>query len=159
MSTIIVDIADMAVSSNPEDSLITYSLGSCLGVVIYDPVIRVGGMIHCMLPLSNVDQVKADTRPGMFVDTGVPMMLQKLFDMGLKKTRAVVKVAGASLILDKQGLFRIGERNYTVFRKIMWKNGILITAEDIGGDLSRTVQLDIGTGVFTVKSKGKVTEL
>lgn len=159
MNTVVVDIADMALSNDTMDSLVTYSLGSCLGVTVYDPVMRIGGMIHCMLPLSKVDLQKAKEKPSMFVDTGVTLMLQKLFDMGLKKNRAIVKIAGASMILDRKGLFRIGERNYTVFRKIMWKNGIMIAAEDIGGEISRTVRLDISTGSFTVKAQGRTKEL
>jgi chemotaxis protein CheD len=63
MTTVVVDIADMRISDNPEETLVTYSLGSCVGVTIYDPVIRIGGMIHCMLPLSKVDKEKAANRP------------------------------------------------------------------------------------------------
>lgn len=159
MNTITVDIADMAVSNRPGDELVTYSLGSCLGVSIYDPEIKVGGMIHCMLPLSSVDGDKAKEKPFMFVDTGVVQLLNELFQLGLQKKRAIVKVAGCSQILDKQGLFRIGERNYTVFRKILWKNGMMINNEDIGGDASRTIRLDIETGKFTLKKGGQTVEM
>src|SRR6056297_104953 len=100
MATIVVDIAGMQISSNPEDILITYSLGSCVGVSIYDPVLRIGGLIHCMLPLSKVDPEKAAQRPYMFVDTGVSMLLNRLYDMGLKKSRAVISVAGGAQVLD-----------------------------------------------------------
>jgi chemotaxis protein CheD len=159
MSTIIVDIADMAISANPDDTLITYSLGSCIGVVVYDPAIKVGGMIHCMLPLSSTDAQKAKERPSMFVDVGIPLMLNKLFAMGVKKCNAIVKVAGGARVLDKNDLFRIGERNYTVFRKLLWKNGMMITAEDVGGAEARTIRLDIGTGRFTVRSNRQEVEL
>ena len=156
---VVVDIADMAVSSDAADVLVTYSLGSCLGITVYDPVVRAGGLIHCMLPLSTVDSEKAKTKPYMFVDTGVALLLQELFDRGVTKANAIVKVAGGASMLDKQGLFRIGERNMTVFRKIMWKNGMLIKAVDVGGEVTRTVRLEIATGRFLIKSGGQEVEL
>jgi chemotaxis protein CheD len=159
MKQIVVDIADMAVSADPSDVLVTYSLGSCLGITVHDPVAHVGGMIHCMLPLSTVDAEKAKTKPYMFVDTGMTALLQTLFNMGVTKANAIVKVAGGASMLDKQGLFRIGERNMTVFRKIMWKNGMLIKAVDVGGEITRTVRLEIGTGRFLIKSSGQEAEL
>jgi len=156
MALCVVDIADMKISDNPADTLITYSLGSCIGVAIYDPVLRLGGMIHCMLPLSKVDKEKAKTRPYMFVDTGMQLMLGSLYERGLRKARAVVNVAGGSQVLDSQGVFKIGERNFTVLRKILWKNGLLMNAQEVGGNKSRTVSLDVGTGRFTIKSGGKL---
>ncbi|NLG34834.1 MAG: chemotaxis protein CheD [Lentisphaerae bacterium] len=159
MSQIIVDIADARVSKREDDVLVTYSLGSCVGVMVYDPEIRLGGMIHCMLPLSSVDPRKAEEKPFMFVDTGMMKFLKKLFDMGLSRSRAVVKVAGCSKILDNSNLFRIGERNYTVLRKLLWKNGLMIKAENVGGSVSRTVRLEIATGRCILRSGGVESEL
>jgi chemotaxis protein CheD len=159
MGQVIVDIADMQISSNPEDTLVTYSLGSCLGITVWDPDLRVGGMIHCMLPVSSVDPVKAQEKPSMFVDTGLTLLLTQLFEKGVRKNRAVVKVAGGSRLLDKNDLFRIGERNYTIFRKMLWKNGMMIKGEDVGGAETRTVRLEIATGRFTIKSSGQEKEL
>jgi len=156
MALCVVDIADMKISDNPADTLITYSLGSCVGVAIYDPVLRLGGMIHCMLPLSKVDKEKAKIRPYMFVDTGMQLMLGSLYEKGLRKARAVINVAGGSQVLDSQGVFKIGERNFTVLRKILWKNGLLMNAQEVGGNKSRTVSLEVGTGRFTIKSGGKL---
>lgn len=155
MSTIIVDIAQMQISANPEDRLITYSLGSCIGVTVYDPIACVGGLIHCMLPLSSVDRNKAELKPAMFVDTGIPMLLREIFALGARKNSLIIKVAGGSQVLDKQGMFRIGERNYTVFRKVLWKNGLLTAAEDVGGDISRTMSLSMKTGDVVLKIQGQ----
>ncbi|HMA66349.1 MAG TPA: chemotaxis protein CheD [Desulfosalsimonadaceae bacterium] len=152
----VVDIADMKITDNPADTLITYSLGSCIGVAIYDPVLRLGGMIHCMLPLSKVDKEKARVRPYMFVDTGMQAMLGSLYEQGMRKARAVVNVAGGAKVLDNQGVFKIGERNFTVLRKILWKNGLLMNVQEVGGNVSRTVSLDVGTGRFSIKSGGKL---
>ncbi len=157
--TVIVDIADGVVSNNTDETLITYSLGSCLGVAIYDPVEKVGGMIHCMLPLSRLDSDKAKERPYMFVDTGMNLFLKNLFDLGLYKANAIVKVAGCASLLDKNGTFKIGERNYTILRKVLWKNGMLITSQDTGGAITRTISLEIATGKFTIKSNGVKREI
>lgn len=154
-----VGISDMRVSNQENEILITYSLGSCVGVTLYDPQAKVGGMIHCMLPLSKVDPVKAVNSPAMFVDTGVPKLIQTLFDLGANRKHLIAKVAGAACLLDEKGLFKIGERNYTVLRKILWKNDILIASEDVGGTISRTVLLYMDSGRTVVRSCGKETEL
>lgn len=144
----------MKVSSNPEDVIVTYSLGSCIGLTLYDPVARVGGMIHCMLPLSKIDPVRAKVNPEMFADTGIPLLIQTLYDMGAQKRRLVAKVAGASSLLDEKGTFKIGERNYLVLRKVLWKNEILIAAEDVGGTLARTLYLHIHNGYTLLRAQG-----
>ncbi len=159
MSQLVVDIADAKVSNRTEDVLVTHSLGSCVGVMVYDPVVHVGGMVHCMLPLSSVDPNKAQEKPFMFVDTGMVRFLTQLFDLGLVRSRAVVKVAGCSRILDNSNLFRIGERNYTVLRKLLWKNGLMIKSESVGGSVSRTVRLEIATGRCLLRSGGVESEL
>ena len=159
MANIIVDISAMCISDNPSETLTTYSLGSCLGATFYDPVLRIGAMIHCMLPLSKIDKTKAAQKPAMFVDTGVPKLLQAMFELGCKKKDIIVRVAGTARVLDHKGLFKIGERNYTVFRRILWKNGMMITAEDVGGNVSRTIRLDIASGQLIVKSCGEEREL
>ena len=154
-----VDISDMKISANPNHVLTSYSLGSCLGVAIYDPKVMVGGILHAMLPLAKVDAKKAKVKPFMFMDTGLPMFLEELFKKGVKKSRAIVKLAGGSRILDHRDHFRIGERNYAVCRKILWKNSMLVAEEDVGGAATRTIRLEIGTGRFFVKSGGTAREL
>jgi len=154
-----VDISDMKVSKRSDDILVTYSLGSCVALSLYDPVVGIGGLIHCMLPLSKIDPVKARANPYMFTDTGVQALLQAVFDMGAKRENLVTKVAGGARLLDSKNLFRIGERNYTVLRKVLWKNNILITSEDVRGTISRTVYLYMDTGRTTIKSGGKEVEL
>jgi len=154
-----VGISNMQTTGRPNDVLVTYSLGSCIGLTLLDPVAGVGAMLHCMLPLSKIDKAKADRNPFMFTDTGVPAMLQAVFDMGAERRRLIAKVGGAASLLDEKGLFRIGERNYTVLRKILWKNNILIAAEDVGGTVARTMYLYMRTGQTVIRSRGKETEL
>src|SRR5437868_7492946 len=87
--TLVVGVADMAVSNDPSAELITYSLGSCLGISVYDPVKKIGGLLHIMLPDSTIDALKAESQPFMFVDTGVPKLFQSLFSLGAERSRIV----------------------------------------------------------------------
>jgi chemotaxis protein CheD len=158
-TSLVVDIADLAVSKDPRAVLITYSLGSCIGVTLWDPVARVAGLLHYMLPESNISPEKAKTSPAMFCDTGVPRLFKAAYDLGAVKRRLVVKVAGGSQLLDEHGTFNIGKRNYLAIRKIFWKNGILIDAESVGGSVSRTVRIEVATGAVTVKTRGQEVPL
>ncbi len=154
-----VDISDMKIARSPDEILVTYSLGSCVGLALYDKVAGVGGLIHCMLPLSKIDPEKAQLRPFMFVDTGVTRLLGDLFKLGAQRQNLVAKVAGAGSPLGREETFRIGQRNYTILRKLLWKNNILIDAEDIGGSKARTMYLYMTDGLVTVKSEGKEVPL
>jgi chemotaxis protein CheD len=156
MALRVVGISDFQVSNNPEDVLITYSLGSCIGMTVFDPAAHVGGMIHYMLPLSRISPEKALAKPAMFADTGVPELLKKIFEMGASKSRLIIKAAGGSQLMDQHKVFNIGERNFLVLRKILWKNNILIKASDVGGVISRTLRFELATGrVFVKSSKGE----
>ncbi len=157
---IIVGIADMKVTDDPEATLITYSLGSCIGVTLYDPVARVGGLLHFMLPDSKIDALKAQKNPWMFADTGVPLFFREAYALGSEKKRLYVEVVGGAQILDDSGYFSIGKRNYTALRKILWMNSVLIQREDVGGILNRTVSLEVSSGKVRVKTQGhRVREL
>jgi chemotaxis protein CheD len=155
----IIGISEYAVSSDPADTFVTYSLGSCVGLVLHDSVAGVGGMLHSMMPASRANPAKAAEQPAMYTDTGAQLLVQALFDLGATRANLVAKVVGAASQVDAENLFRIGERNHAVVRKVLWKNEILIAAEDVGGAVSRTVYLEIGTGRTLVKSEGAVREL
>ncbi len=155
----VVDIADIKVTKDPRSTLITYSLGSCIGVAIWDPVNHVGGMLHYMLPESSISPDKAKANPAMFADTGIPTLFRSVYKIGAQKNNLVVKVAGGSHLLDDNGMFNIGKRNYVTLRKLFWKNKIMIDAEQVGGSISRTIRLNVGTGRFTIHSRGQETEL
>ena len=156
---ITVDIADMAVSNRSSDKLITYSLGSCIGLAIWDPVAKVGGLLHYMLPDSSISPEKAKERPFMFADTGIPLLFKSVYKLGGDKKRLIVKVAGGSQMMDAKGTFNIGKRNYMALRKLLWKNNVMIDAEDVGGFESRTMALEISTGLVTIKKNKEVMEL
>lgn len=153
---IVVGVSDMSVSNDPASSIITYSLGSCIGVAIYDPVARVGGVLHFMLPESELDSKKAKTNPFMFCDTGIPSLFKAAYKLGAKKERMKVVVAGGSQVLDQDGFFNIGKRNIMATKKMFWRNNVLIDHEDTGGYCNRTIKLDIANGKVLLKKSGRV---
>jgi chemotaxis protein CheD len=150
----IVGVADMKVSNNTRESIITYSLGSCIGLVIYDPVVKVGGMLHYMLPESSIDKEKAALRPYMFADSGIPRLFKSAYQLGAAKQRMKIYVAGGAEILDQKGFFNIGKRNYMALKKMFFKNKVMINRQDVGGNVNRTVRIEIGTGDIYVKTSG-----
>jgi chemotaxis protein CheD len=143
---LVVGIADMKVCGDPEKMLVTYSLGSCVGIVIYDPVVKVGGMLHAMLPEATGDRGAKEFNPFKFIDTGVPLLFKETYKYGAVKSRLEISVIGGAQILDDSGFFNIGKRNLAALRKIFWKNGVMIDREHVEGAVSRTVRLEIGTG-------------
>ena len=157
-SKVIVGIADLKISSDRADTIVTYGLGSCLGVVIWDPVARVGGLLHAMLPTGASDPAKAAANPARFVDTGLPLLFKSAYKLGAQKSNILLTVAGgASMGASgrEEDFFQIGKRNYMELKKMLWKNGVVIRDEDVGGNVSRTISLEVGTGEVLVKSGGK----
>lgn len=146
MSRLVVDMADCKVSADSEDVLITYALGSCIGLAIYDPAARVGGLLHFMLPDSKLDTLRAETNPYRFADLGVPALLRKVCERGAKRHRLRIALAGAAELMDPGEVFNIGKRNRAALHRILWKEGVLIGAEATGGTKPRTLGLEIGTG-------------
>ena len=151
----------MKVSAKKDDLIITHALGSCLGITVHDPVACVGGLLHVMLPLSTIDPAKADRNPFMFVDTGFPKLLMECFRSGAQKQRLVIRVAGGANSQEREedDFFQIGKRNFIILRKLLWNNGILLKSYDVGGNHSRTMSLEISSGIVTVKGNGQVRNL
>jgi len=152
--TLVVGVADLVASNDSTADIVTYSLGSCLGVTVYDPGKKIGGLLHLMLPDSSIDAAKAASLPYMFVDTGVPRLFHAAYNLGADRSRLVVKVAGGAQMLDQQGIFNIGIRNVSALEKIIAQNGLRIHAADTGGLSSRTVRLDLTNGNVSVKTPG-----
>ena len=156
MSDLVVGISDLKVSDKPEDTLVTYALGSCISVAVYDPVVGVGGLLHFMLPDSSLDAGRAKSNPAMFADTGIPQLFKTCYALGAEKKRMTVKVAGGASILDDTNYFRIGQKNITAMRKIFWRNNVMLDGEDTGRNCNRTVRLVLSTGQCLVKSSDGV---
>jgi chemotaxis protein CheD len=151
---LVVGVADMVASNDASAELVTYSLGSCLGITLYDPVKRAGGLLHIMLPDSKIDAHRAASMPFMFVDTGVPRLFQAVCNLGAERGRLEIKVAGGAQLLDERGVFNIGERNQQALQGLLAHNGYGVRAWDVGGLSSRTLRLDLTTGAVTIKTPG-----
>ncbi len=149
----VVDISDAKISTSPEDVIVTYSLGSCIGVSMYDRKAKVGGMLHFQLPDSSKSAEKAVANPFMFADTGVELLINKLCQLGADVKSLQVKIAGGAQIMNDAKMFQIGKRNYAAIRQIMWKKGIFIEKEDVGGTCARSLVLNMADGKVIVTSK------
>ncbi len=152
---IVVGVADYKVTRTPNAMLVTHALGSCIGVTIYDPINKVGGMLHFMLSSSKNTPAKAEEKPAMFADTGVPLLFKDAYKLGAKKENLIVCAAGGAEILGDCECFKIGSRNRTILRKLFWKNEILLAAEDTGGTRSRTLAMNLADGSVEIRSQGE----
>ncbi len=152
---IIIGVSDMKVSNDPEGILVTYSLGSCIGVAIYDPMVKVGGLLHFMLPESSLDKIKSENNPYMFADTGIPRLFKTTYQLGAKKENMRVIIAGGSQVLDQHGFFNIGKRNQMAVRKMFHRNNVIIDYFDTGGNVNRTIRMSIKNGDTWVKVSGQ----
>ena len=141
-----VGISDCLVTNDPASSLITHALGSCIAVLIHDPVSRVGGLLHFMLPESGSTTGKMQPRPLMYADTGIPMLLRAAYEMGALKQRLIVTAVGGAQLFEASRGESIGKRNYLSMKNTLWKASITLDKEDVGGVVPRTVQLDVGSG-------------
>ncbi|TVQ65245.1 MAG: chemotaxis protein CheD [Balneolaceae bacterium] len=151
----VVGVSDWRVSDNLHETIITYALGSCLGIVLYDPIVRVAGLLHVMLPLSKADPAKAKVKPAMYVDSGFATLLSEFYDYGGEKRNMKIYVAGgASMRMDsRDDYFKIGSRNFTTLRKLLWKNGFMIDFQDVGGSISRTMAVRVSDGLVTINKQ------
>jgi len=147
-----VGMADYKVGSNPA-SLISYGLGSCIGIAIFDSVTKAGGLAHIMLPDST--QARPSENPAKFADTCLPLMIEDLQKLGAAKSRLKAKIAGGAQMFafaNVSDIMRIGERNAEAVRAVLKRLGIAILAEDTGGNYGRTVELMLETGIFRIKT-------
>jgi chemotaxis protein CheD len=155
---LIVGVGGLAVSNNQSVILTTYSLGSCVGVTVYDPVSHAGGMLHAMLPNSSINAAKAAEQPAMFVDTGLGALFRATCALRAEKHRMQICVAGGAQFMDKSGVFNIGQRNYICLAQLLGQHGLTIDAKDVGGLVSRTLHLHMGTGEVRLKCSGQTEE-
>lgn len=144
---LVVGIGEMAVSDKADQVIVTHALGSCIAVCVYDPVSGVAGMLHFLLPESTINADRARQQPGAFADTGIPLLFQTAYKLGLEKKRAIVKIAGGAETSEATSAsLQIGKRNALAAKNLMWKNGVLIKSHDVGGTTVRTVHLSARDG-------------
>jgi chemotaxis protein CheD len=151
MAIVIVGVADYRVSQDPKAILITCALGSCIALSLHDPVAGIGGLLHFMLPNAEGNASRAGFNPAMYADTGIPMLLAEIQKLGANRRKLVANLAGGSQILDPAGLFNIGRRNHIAARNLLWKAGILVRNEAVGGSITRSFGLQVGSGQTWLK--------
>ncbi|MEZ3435884.1 MAG: chemotaxis protein CheD [Lachnospiraceae bacterium] len=148
-----VGIADMKIARQ-EGELITYALGSCIGVAFYDPMIKLGALLHIMLPEKN----QADSNVFKYADSGIRETLRKLYAFGATKGRLVIKIAGGAKMFEMKGpggLGNIGERNAQNVKRVLMMEGLRVVSEDTGANYARTMLLNVETGGVYIRSAGK----
>ncbi|MEG6585906.1 chemotaxis protein CheD [Dendrosporobacter sp. 1207_IL3150] len=150
-----VGMADYKVGRYPAN-LISYGLGSCVGIALYDPFTKIGGLAHIMLPDST--QARSAENPAKFADTALPLMLSDMLKLGASKNRITAKIAGGSQMFtfaNATDIMRVGERNSEAVRSMLKKIDIKIIADDTGGNYGRTVELKLENGIYKVKTIDK----
>ncbi len=150
-----IGIGEFTLTKADSSTITTHALGSCIGVTIFDPVARVGGMLHYLLPQPSRREKVEPSRLGIYATTGLPELFKQAYSLGASKNNLIVCVAGAATLLADTSGFQIGKRNRAMLRKLFWKNNIPIAAEETGGTIARTLHLELTSGVVTVQSKGK----
>ena len=156
---VVVGVGDMAVSNSPNAIITTYALGSCIGVIAFDPVMKAAGLLHYMLPDSNISPEKAKTQPAMFADTGLPMLMRAFLGVKGDMRRAKYFIAGGASVLNGTDPFKIGERNIQTLETWFRANGLRPDAHDVGGTFNRTISIEIATGKVSMKTPTGTTQL
>ena len=150
---ITIGIADMKMAQN-SGMLITYALGSCIGICLYDQKIKLGALIHIMLPL-NMEPGRKNTMK--YADTGIRETLKMMEAKGASRSRITAKIAGGAKMFEVKGgsLSNIGQRNIESVHNTLKREGIKLLQEDVGGTVARTLLFDVGTGLGCVRCYGK----
>jgi len=153
---IVVGIGEFAVSNDRESVILTHALGSCVAVCLWDPHVRVAGLIHVLLPDAKINPGRAGVQPAAFADTGIPLLFQTAYAYGVQKQRCRVRlVGGADVTNIGGGQASVGKRNILAARSLLWKNGVLLQGEAIGGHDARNVALDVEDGRVQVSSASR----
>lgn len=147
----VVDVGHLQVSSNPETVLVTYALGSCVGVAAWDPGVGVGGLAHFQLPDSALDPAKAVARPAFFADSGVRELMRQMLRAHANPSRMQVHIAGGAQVMGDAWLYDIGRKNTQAVLEALNRHGLRTLTDDTGGETPRTVYLNISNGEFLIR--------
>lgn len=153
---ITIGIADMKMAKT-SGTLITYALGSCIGICLYDPLIKLGAMIHIMLPI-NMETGRTNTMK--YADTALRETLRQMEAKGAARARMTAKIAGGARMFEVNGMMgNIGQRNIESVHMCLRKEGIRLVREDVGGTVARTLLFDVSTGTGYVRSYGREEQI
>ena len=150
---LVIGIADMKMAKG-QGMLVTYALGSCIGICLHDPAIKLGALVHIMLP---VNMETGRKNPMKYGDTGIRETLKQMEAKGASRNRITAKIAGgAKMFEDGCGsLGNIGQRNIESVRMNLKKEGIRLLKEDVGGSVARTLLFDVNSGLGCVRCYGR----
>jgi len=156
----VVGIGELVVSKAAENTIATHAVGSCIAVCVFDPVATVAGMLHFLLPESGINPQRAGEHPGVFADTGIPLLFQTAYSYGLVKQRAIVKlVGGAEMGRAGAAAFNTGHRNALAAKNLLWRNGVFVSGQEIGGTGARTIHMSVGDGRLQIFNGQSYKEL
>ena len=150
-----VGMTDLNICSSP-DAITTLGLGSCVGIVLYDPILKIAGLAHIMLPDST--QIRSNENVAKFADTGIETLLRQLIQKGAQRSRMIAKIAGGAQMFAfsaENAMLSIGKKNVIATKKKLSELGIRITAEDTGDSYGRTIEFYPETGQLLIKAVGK----
>lgn len=148
-------MADLNICTSP-DSITTLGLGSCVGIVLYDQVLKIAGLAHIMLPDST--QIRSNGNLAKFADTAIEVLMQEMLCKGAQRSRMVAKIAGGAQMFafsSENAMLCIGKRNVEATKKKLFELGIRIIAEDTGDSYGRTIEFYPETGELLIKAVGK----
>ena len=150
---LIIGIADMKMAKG-EGMLVTYALGSCIGICLHDPVLKLGALVHIMLP---VNMEAGRKTPMKYADTGIRETLRQMEAKGARRNRITAKIAGGAKMFDtgSSSLGNIGQRNIESVHLNLKREGIQLLKEDVGGSVARTLLFDPGTGLACIRCYGR----
>jgi chemotaxis protein CheD len=154
MNTILLGVGDLGVSNRQEALIKSYALGTCVAFVCWCRETGTAGMVHAALPDSSINGDKSRKKPGYFVDTGLPALLEEMENEGADKRALTIKLVGGANMLDPTDIFDIGRRNIEAARNAVRKHSLSLAAQDVGGNLSRTVTVSAATGEVMISSAG-----
>ncbi len=151
-----VDLGKYGVSITPGEILKASSLGASVAVVIFEPSSGAAGLAHIGFPDSSVDSNRAALEPGYFADTGLPLLLDEISALSSASGgELAIKIAGGADLLASDSIFNLGERNVTAVREGIFLRELTISAQDVGGNLNRTVSIRAGDGKTEVSAPGR----
>ena len=156
-NSVSVGLGEIAVSRNPNEVLVAYGLGSCLGIGMYDPVAKVAGLLHAVLPESP-DNNSLNGSAAKYVNTGISELMKSMEKAGANPERSKIRVVGGANMLLSSSLsktFDIGTRNIDAARKTFEKLRLKVAAEEVGGHTGRTVRLFVQDGRMTFRVVGE----
>jgi len=160
MASKTIGISELAVVKG-DNSIITYALGSCVGIALYDDARKIAGLAHCLLPSSTEMKVVGEMNHMKYVDTAVPLLIKQMERAGASTFGLIAKLAGGAQMFSMKGAssaFNIGERNVNIAIETLRKHNIKLVSRDVGENYGRTVEIFAENGIYRIKAIAKGTK-